>query len=357
MSVNAGKSDLSFTRGIVSTPRLKMNVWTSGPEDGLPLLLVHGNAASGGFWKYVAAELPDDIRVIAPDLRGFGRTEGKPVDATRGLGDMSDDLHGLLETLGLGGQPVNAVGWSMGAGVLMQQLIEHPGDLASLVLVAPMSPFGQGGSTDAQGTLAYNDAAGGGAGSVNPDFVRRLMMKDDTEMMPFTSPRVFFRTYFGAQGNAANVDEDFLVEEILRTRVGDTHYPGNVAPSLNWPFFAPGDRGVYNAMSSRYFNASGIVDVANKPPMTWIFGEKDQMVSNRSMFDLGTLGSMGVAQGWPGPSVFRPQPMEDQMRYVLKEYAEGGGRVREVPLEGVGHGIPLEVPGRLAEEIVASLVR
>jgi pimeloyl-ACP methyl ester carboxylesterase len=92
---------------MVQTSRLAMNVWTSGPEDGRPVLLIHGNLTTGGFWRYVADLLPGDVRVLAPDMRGFGRTEQKPIDATRGLGDMVDDVHGLLEALGL--TPVTGV--------------------------------------------------------------------------------------------------------------------------------------------------------------------------------------------------------------------------------------------------------
>ena len=61
----------------MSTDRLDTHVWTAGPEDGVPLLLVHGNLVTGGWWRYVAAALPDDVRVVAPDLRGFGRSEAE----------------------------------------------------------------------------------------------------------------------------------------------------------------------------------------------------------------------------------------------------------------------------------------
>ncbi len=55
--------------------------------------------------------LPGDVRIIAPDLRGYGRTAAKPVDATRGLGDMADDLRSLLVVLGLADRgTVNAAG-------------------------------------------------------------------------------------------------------------------------------------------------------------------------------------------------------------------------------------------------------
>ena len=76
----------------IDTDRLRTSVWKSGPEDGVPLLLIHGNLVTGRFWKDVAEKLPDRFSVIAPDLRGFGRTEAKPIDATRGLDDWTEDL-------------------------------------------------------------------------------------------------------------------------------------------------------------------------------------------------------------------------------------------------------------------------
>lgn len=75
------------------------------------------------------------------------------------------------------------------------------------------------------------------------------------------------------------------------------------------------------------------------------------------MFDLATLGELGAIPGWPGADTMPPQPMVGQMRAVLGRYAAAGGAVREVALDGIGHGLPLEVPARVAEEILATLVR
>ncbi len=357
--MTAPSAPAHFTCSRVETDRLTTNVWTSGPEDGHPLLLVHGNLSTGGFWAYVAAELPDDVRVIAPDLRGFGRTDAEPIDATRGLGDMADDVHALLDALGLAGQRrVTAAGWSMGAGVLQQLAVAHPGDLGSIVFVAPLSPFGFGGTTGEEGTLAFTDGAASGGGGANPELVRRLAEKDAGEEDPMTSPRVIMRTFFGAEDNATNVDEDFLTDELLTTRTGEDHYPGDAVPSENWPTVAPGGRGILNTMAPTNFRtADALVALDPKPPITWVHGTTDQVVSDRSMFDLATLGELGAVPGWPGADVLPPQPMVAQMRAVLARYAQAGGSTREVALEGVGHGIPLAVPGRLAEEITAALVR
>ena len=342
----------------IATSRLTQNVWTSGPEDGTPVLLVHGNLSSGGFWKYVAAEFGDDVRVIAPDLRGFGDTDPEPIDATRGLGDMVDDVHALLEELCLAGQRrVNAAGWSMGAGVLQQMMLEHPDDLGSVTLVAPLSPYGYGGTKGSNGEHCTPDAAACGAAGAKPAFVQRLAAKDTTDADPQTSPRVIMRTFYGGGENAANIDEDFLTDELVKTRTGDDFYPGTAVPSETWPGLATGERGLLNTMSPKFYDASGIVDLDRKPAITWIHGSEDKVVADGSLFDLATLGQMGAVPGWPGEDVLPPQPMVQQTRSVLDTYRANGGEVTEVALEGVDHGIPLAVPGRVAQEISRTLVR
>jgi len=341
-----------FAGSMVDTPRLRQHVWTSGPEDGRPLLLVHGNITTGGFWRYVARRLPADVRVVAPDLRSFGLTEPKPVDATRGLRDMADDVHDLLETLGLTGRDdVHAAGWSMGGGVLQQYLIDHPRDLASMTLMAPLSPYGFGGCRGADGQPCTPDWAGTGGGTAAPDFVRRLAARDAGSDEPLSSPREVLLTFFGPGANRPNVDEDFLVDELLTTSVGDDHYPGDATPSESWPHTGPGTRGVMNTMSGKYCDTSAFGDVPDGPPITWLRATADQVISDRSMFDLATLGEIGAVPGWPGADAMPSQPMETQLRTVLERYAAHGGRWREVVLEGVGHGIPLEVPDVLAAEI------
>ena len=345
-----------FTRTMVPTSRLTQSVWTSGPDDGVPLLLVHGNLVSGGWWRYAAGALPDDVRVIAPDLRGFGRTDPGPVDATRGLGEMADDVHALLETLGLAGAGrVNAAGWSMGGGVLMQYLIDHPGDLASVTLVAPISPYGFGGTKGADGTMCCEDGAPSGAGGAAPDFVRRLEEGDRSH--DDGSVRMIMRQFFGARGNVGNVDEEFLLDEVLFTATGEDHYPGEGAASENWPTFGPGRRGVLNAMAPTHYHASAIADLDVKPPITWLRGGQDQVIGDASMFDLAQLGKLGVIPGWPGDDRLPAQPMNQQIRAVLDRYRANGGEAEEVALEDAAHGMPVEVPETVAATIAARLVR
>lgn len=332
----------------VETGRVRTHCWTWGPEAGNPVLLVHGNLVTGRFWKAVAELLPPTCSVVAPDLRGFGRTEAREIDATRGLRDWSDDLAALVQALGWSESGrVHAAGWSLGGGVLQQYAIDHPQDLASLTLIAPLSPYGFGGTKDAAGTLAHEDGAGSGAGAVNPDFVRRIAEGDRGEDEPSSSPRATMRSFFWSPRYTLT-DEDELLDEVLRTRTGDGFYPGDSVPSEHWPGTAPGGRGLNNAMAPIHCDTSAIAELDPRIPIVWARGDEDQVVSDRSLFDLGTLGQLGAVPGWPGADVRPPQPMLQQTRAVLDRFAERGGRYREVVLEGHAHGPVVECPERVA---------
>ena len=333
----------------VDTERIRTSVWTSGPQDGIPVLLIHGNLVTGRFWQDVAGKLPDRFRVVAPDLRGFGRTEAKPIDATRGLDDWTEDLESLVKSLGWTGKQLHVGGWSMGGGIAMAYATKHPPDIASLTLVAPMSPFGFGATRDADGMATTTDFAGSGGGAVNPDFLRRLKAGDTSADEPTSSPRVTMASFFWSPKYKAP-DEDELLAEVLLTKTGDDHYPGDSTASANWPGMAPGVRGVNNAFAPKYCNLSAFGAIKQPFPVVWIRGDEDQVISDTSLFDLAFLGKLGAVPGWPGDDDCPPQPMLQQIRKVLDRYeTTSSAHVREVVLEGAGHGPVIERSDRVAE--------
>ena len=73
-------------------------------------------------------------------------------------------------------------------------------------------------------------------------------------------------------------------------------------PSENWPGFAPGDRGVLNTMAPTHFDLTGIVDLPTKPPVLWIRGLDDLIVSDTSYFDLNFLGELARCPAGPAPT-------------------------------------------------------
>ncbi|MCB2175144.1 MAG: alpha/beta hydrolase [Actinomycetales bacterium] len=340
-----------ITSRVVPTVRLSVNILeraadqASTPADRT-VVLVHGNVSSALFWQELMLAMPEGLRVIAVDLRGFGGTQTLPLDASRGCRDFSDDVHATLEALGLGA--VHLVGWSMGGGVVMQYALDHP--VLSLTLQAPVSPYGFGG-TRADGSLLTPDGAGTGGGGANPDFVQRLANGDTSDEAP-TSPRSVFRSSYVSPGFASE-HEDLWVESMLTTATGPENYPGDAVPSESWPGFGAGTRGVLNSLAPTNFATAGLVDLEVKPPILWIRGSADAIVSDESYFDLNMLGKAGVIPGWPGDDVAPPQPMVTQTRAVLDAYAAAGGSYREVVFEGVGHSPHLERPAEVVEAIVA----
>ena len=97
-------------------------------------------------------------------------------------------------------------------------------------------------------------------------------------------------------------------------------------------------------MSRRYFDASAIVEVDPKPPLLWLRGELDQIVADGAALEIANLGALGQVPGWPGMDRCPPQPMVQQTRAVLEDYARRGGSFRECVLEGVGHTPFVEAP-------------
>ncbi|WP_436344868.1 alpha/beta fold hydrolase [Natronorubrum sp. FCH18a] len=341
----------------VETDRLETHYLESGGESGSDgvdgtVVFVHGNVSSSRFFEDAMTELPTRYHAIAPDLRGYGDSETKPVDATNGLGDFEADLRALIAELDLE-DPITLVGWSNGGGVAMRYTIDNPDAVDSLVLINPLSPYGFGGTKDEAGTPCFDDHAGSGGGLGNDEFVAGLAERDRSENGE-SSPRKVLRTFYVDPTHEFDAErEESYLTGMLDTATGDENYPGDATPSENWPGAAPGEQGVNNAISPKYCSLEAITDVDPdaKPPVLWIRGDSDQIVSNESFFDVGTLGQMGEVPGWPGEDVFPPQPMVDQTRAVLEEYADAGGEFEEVVFGNTGHAPHLEVPGDFLGEL------
>jgi len=324
---------------IVQTPRLVQHIYEHGPVDAEPLVLIHGNASSARFFETLMVVLPG-YYIVAPDMRGYGASETRVVDATRGVRDYADDLHALVEVLGI--DKFHLAGWSMGGNVAMQYLIDHPGRLLSLTLLAPGSPYGYGGTHGADGIPNYDDFAGSGAGLVSPQIRACYLARDTTTASPFAPRSILRQFYVKPSFHLTRKREDALVEQMLMMAIGDHYYPGDSQFSPHWPFTAPGRYGPNNALSPRYPNQGHLGEIVAGPPILWVRGADDQVVSDASPLDPAVLGKLGLLPGWPGPACYPPQPMLAQTRAVLSRYASQGSSYREEVLANCGHSPHIE---------------
>jgi len=317
----------------IQTPRLRMRVRSCGDENAKPIIFIHGNFSSSLYFEHLMLALPPHIHSIAVDLRGYGDTEDKIIDATRGAKDWADDLAALCKTLNI--ESAHWVGWSAGSGAILQLLLDTPALADSLTLIAPVSPYGFGGTRDLMGTPCHEDYAGSGGGTVPAEFIENIAQQDRGTKSPL-SPRNVIQQSFFYQTPAEPLVDEFLSASLAQN-LGPDRYPGDSSNSPHWPHTSPGQYGPLNAISARYFNVEAIANLPDKPPILWVRGDQDIIISNQSLSDFGVLGQMGLVDGWPGTETYPAQPMVDQTRQVLQKYSKLGGSVQEEVMKDTGH--------------------
>ncbi len=108
-----------------------------GDPEAPAVLAVHGLTSSHAFWMLVAAELGDEVSLLAPDLRGRGRSGAIP--GPFGIDVHARDLVAVLDAAGAGEAVV--VGHSMGGFVAAVLAVRSPERVSRLVLVDGGAPL------------------------------------------------------------------------------------------------------------------------------------------------------------------------------------------------------------------------
>ncbi|MTE12675.1 alpha/beta fold hydrolase [Nocardia aurantiaca] len=103
-----------------------------GPSTGPAVLALHGLTGHGRRWQALACDHLPDVRVIAPDLRGHGRSPGVP---PWDFETLVDDLAAVLERET--SEPVVVVGHSFGAATAVHLAHRRPELVRALVLLDP----------------------------------------------------------------------------------------------------------------------------------------------------------------------------------------------------------------------------
>lgn len=330
--------------GAVRTKRLTSQVLCAGPEEGEPVIFLHGHLSAATFWEETMLALPNRFRAVAPDQRGYGLCDPAAlIDATRGVADWADDAVALADHFGW--QRFHLVGHSLGGCVCWSLLGSHPHRLQSITLVAPGPPCGFPGARGNRGQLNHDDGAGSGAGLTHPRFVERLQADERDVSDKLVSPRaVMNRVYWKPPFRPAREEE--LLTAMLQVHLGDKQFPGDQSASPHWPGFAPGRSGPVNALSPRYNQhvLDRLLAARPKPRLLWIYGSADAIITDVSMSDPGQQGKLGLRPDWPGDGTFPPQPLLTQVKFALEQYEQRGGPVQRFILPDVGHTPYLEKP-------------
>ncbi len=117
-----------MTSHMLTVRDARLAVHTRGT--GIPCVLLHGFPLDHSMWRE-QEPLAEHLRLIVPDLRGFGGSAGAVMESVESL---ADDVPALLDALHVGG-PAVICGLSMGGYVAQHVAVRHPDRVAALVLV------------------------------------------------------------------------------------------------------------------------------------------------------------------------------------------------------------------------------
>lgn len=119
--------------------------------NGSPVLLIHGFPLDRRIWERQISALACRFRVVAPDLRGFGRSQAPPGPYSMDL--FARDLFGLMDRLGI--ERFAAAGHSMGGYVVFAMHRLAPERLTRLALVTTRATADdEGGKKNREATAA-----------------------------------------------------------------------------------------------------------------------------------------------------------------------------------------------------------
>jgi pimeloyl-ACP methyl ester carboxylesterase len=158
---------------IVTANGVDLHVEVHGDDDGDPVLLLHGWPDSAELWRnQVPALTAAGFRVIAPDLRGFGRSSRPEGKDSYKMANAVADVAAVLDAAGA--PAAHVVGHDYGAGVAWVTAMYLPDRVRTLTALSvphPAAPdtvrqremawyqlFFQFAEV-AEATLSYNDWA------------------------------------------------------------------------------------------------------------------------------------------------------------------------------------------------------
>lgn len=132
--------DIELYRRDVALPTgARLSVIDIAPEQPAhTLVLVHGFGGQASQWRYQLQYFSEDMRVIAPDLRGHGRSD-KP-HSRYDMGEITGDLHALLTALKVRGKIILA-GHSFGGAIVTEFATRYPQWVEKLALLAASGEY------------------------------------------------------------------------------------------------------------------------------------------------------------------------------------------------------------------------
>jgi len=279
---------------------ITMNVALAGPTDAPPVILVHGFPESHRTWRALVPLLAGDLRLVMPDLRGFGASD-KPQDvADYATEKFLADLFALADGLGI--DRFALVGHDWGGAIAWAAAISgHPGIERLAIINSP-----------------------------HPAIFQRSLIGDPAQraasqyMNAFRDPgmeagiaRMGLDTFFD-KSFAKHVDLAKVTPDERQAYIDDWGQPGALTAMLNWyrasrvMVPAPGEQA---AMPDWVDHVPRI-----RIPVRVIWGLEDKALLPIQLEDIGEVGDDVDVFPLPGVGHFAPWEAPAAVAAALKPF-------------------------------------
>ena len=128
---------------------MRLHTEVDGPQDGAPVVFLHGVSGSTRTYAWLPGEIADGRRIVRIDLRGHGRSEHAP--GTYDVDHYGEDVAGVLrETVS---RPAVLVGHSLGGVVAWWLAQRHPDLVVAAFLEDPPLYMGEAAEHERNGAV------------------------------------------------------------------------------------------------------------------------------------------------------------------------------------------------------------
>jgi esterase len=128
---------------------VRLHVEAMGPEDGAPVVFLHGVSGSMRTYAWLPEEIAEGRRIVRVDLRGHGRSEHAP--RAYDIDSYGEDVADLLRETA--GRPAVLVGHSLGGVVAWWVAQRHPELVAAAFLEDPPLYMGEPAEHERNGAV------------------------------------------------------------------------------------------------------------------------------------------------------------------------------------------------------------
>ena len=282
-------------RGIKLATGITVNVALAGPADAPPAILMHGFPESHRTWRSLVPLLSDKVRLVMPDLRGFGKSDRAQDVEAYATDALIADVFALADALEI--DRFALVGHDWGGAIAWAAALRGDPRIERLAIINSPHPL------IFQKSLIEDEAQR--AASQYMRAFRNPGMEAGIEAMGFDT---FFEKSF-----SKHVDLALIPAEERQIYIDQWSRPGALAAMLNW-----------------YRSSQVVVPAAgeNAAMPSWV--ERGVPKLKIPVLVIWGLGDKALL------------PIQ------LEGMGEVGDDVEVFPLKGVGHFAPWEAPDQVA---------